>query len=185
MINIIQIAMYKLGVLSFYIMVGLFSFTFKNIDSIDKYVTTKNIVFCTILLLVIVYHYFFVFVYVNKRLPKIKVNFGKTPEEKDDLLKMTLLSSVFAAIPQLFSAEDIVSIDWCVILSVVAMLFIVFWSNKIVATPWGVVLLRHFHTVETKGGKKIILMSRIKTYRNRKQVRNVYRLFDNFVIDAD
>lgn len=184
MINFVQKIIYKLCIVSFYVVIGMVVFLVRNFSDIDNFLTNKNIIFCSVVLLMICYHVWFLLVYVEKELPKIEIVLSKAPEEKDELKLIGFLSILVTLVTSYFSADEILKVDTVVYLIVLGIVLFVCWSNCIVVSPWCIMFRRHFHVIETASGKKLTLMSRKESYRNKRQINSVYRLFDNFVIDS-
>lgn len=181
MINAFQRFLYILGTISPYGIITSICFGVRVAHSL--YI----LIILILSVLLLIYHIFFLRLSFNN-LPCMDFYANEAPKENDEFAKgfgFVYLIPIIEWIltKNVFDVSERSSGWFLLIIGCFAFLISLF-SNKSYGSPVYLIMGYHFHTIQADGSKSYVLMSRVKHFRNKKQVRRTIRLFEDLLIDA-
>lgn len=137
--------------------------------------------------IVLIYHILFLRISLNN-LPQMDFHANKSPEENDRFAK-GLGFVYFLPIIEWILTENIFNVSeqasgWFLFIIGVLAFFVSLFANKSYGSPVYWIMGYHFHTIQADESKSYVLMSRIKHFRNKEQVKRTIRLFEDLLIDV-
>ena len=123
-----------------------------------------------------------------RNLSRMDFHASSTPEEKDEFalgLGAAYLLPIIEWIvtENIFDNDEQISMWFLLAIGIIAF-FICLFANKSYGSPVYWLMGYHFHNVQFEGGKPYVLMSKTRSFRNKRQIKRVIRLFEDFLIDV-
>lgn len=189
MVNKLQRFLCMLGVITPYMIIGGCIFTWKIYkrndlqDDYKKIFLILGIVGIAVSISLLVYHIVFLY-YSIKVLPDLEIEYRGIPEENDSVGIILCSEIAIPIVKWLYETNQggILTVPWVLIIGLI-FFFIELYSNKAFGSPVYWMLGYHFHSVQTTGGKKVLLISKKRHYRNGIGKRRVKRIFDNIMLE--
>lgn len=137
--------------------------------------------------ILLIYHILFLKISLNN-LPQMDFHANKSPEENDGFAKglgfVYLLPIIeWILTEKIFNVSEQAS-GWFLLIIGILAFFVSLFENKSYGSPVYWIMGYHFHTIQADKSKSYVLMSRIKHFRNKDQVKRTIRLFEDLLIDV-
>lgn len=138
-------------------------------------------------IVILIYHIMFLKISL-RNLSRMDFHASSTPEEKDEFalgLGAAYLLPIIEWIvtENIFDKDEQISMWFLLAIGIIAF-FICLFANKSYGSPVYWLMGYHFHNVQFEGGKPYVLMSKTRSFRNKRQIKRVIRLFEDFLIDV-
>ena len=177
MLNRLQYLLYNLGLIAPVIIINSIIFLLCK----SNYLNNSIIALLLISIVIFIYHLLFLNIIKNK-IATINISIKNVPEEADDIGKKIWLAYITPLIGAILKTNNDIPLSYLVI----GIEFIwIYASNQVYISPIYKILGFHYYKIESKFGKKYILISKKEYFCNTNQVQTVKVVFENFLLHEE